>query len=75
MPVGDPSLFVQHTEGDLAERFLVDVASNQPGWTVGACLLLPRWRATTQRDFAVRLARVLHQGVRPGRGRGAGLSG
>jgi len=55
MPLGDPSFFVQHTEGDLAERFLADVASNQPGWTVGACLLLPRWRATTQRDFAVRL--------------------
>jgi len=55
MPLGDPSFFVQHTEGDLAERFLADVASNQPGWTVGACLLLPRWRASTQRDFAVRL--------------------
>lgn len=54
MLLAGPSFFVQHTEGDLAERFLRDVAAGQQGWTVGACLLLPRWYASTQRDFAVR---------------------
>jgi hypothetical protein len=55
MPLDGPSFFVQHTEGDLVEEFLQDVAAAQlPHWRVGACLLLPRWRASTQRDYAVR---------------------
>src|SRR4051794_30467163 len=54
MPLGGPSFFVQHTEGDLAERFLRDVDASQSSWIVGASLLLPRWYPSTQRDFAVR---------------------
>ncbi len=55
MALDGPSFFAQHTEGDLVERFVQDTAATRPDWQVGACLLLPRWWATTQRDFALRL--------------------
>lgn len=54
MPLDGPSFFAQHTEGDLVERFLQNVVANEPDWSVGACLLLPRWKPSTQRDFAIR---------------------
>lgn len=45
-----------HTEGDVVERFLRDLSSdNRRDWYSGGCLLLPRWRVSTQRDSAVRL--------------------
>lgn len=81
MPLDGPSFFAQHTEGDLVERFLADSAANEPDRRVGACLLLPRWWESTQRDFALRLescadyliadpeSRRLHLPF-PGRGRG-----
>jgi hypothetical protein len=55
MPLDGPSFFAQNTEGDLVARFVEDAAASHPEWRVGACLLLPRWWATTQRDFAVAL--------------------
>jgi hypothetical protein len=55
MPLDGPSFFAHNTEGDLVERFVQDMAVAQPGWRLGACLLLPRWWASTQRDFAIRL--------------------
>lgn len=54
MPLNGPSFFVQHTEGDLADRFLQDAAANEPDWSVGASLLLPRWKSSTQRGYAER---------------------
>jgi hypothetical protein len=55
MPLDGPSFFAHNTEGALVERFVEDTARTSPEWRVGACLLLPRWYASTQRDFAVRL--------------------
>jgi hypothetical protein len=52
---GQAHLLAQETEGQVVEEFLDQLAREHEDWYVGACLLLPRWFASTQNDRAARI--------------------
>ena len=48
-------LLVHETEGQVVGDFLEQLVEEHDDWYVGACLLLPRWFASTQNDRAALL--------------------
>lgn len=50
-----PHLLVQETEGQVVRDFLEQLVGEHDDWYIGACLLLPRWFASTQNDRAALL--------------------
>lgn len=47
-----PHFVVQETEGQVVRDFLEQLLEEHEDWYIGACLLLPRWFASTQNDRA-----------------------